>query len=258
MQRPSRREVLAAFGMSAGSSMLAGCAGALESVSRAEEKSRSNWEYSLLDPGTVAQRAYRMYADGSCMYAVFGSIVTSLADRVGEPFASFPIGMMRYGHGGVGGWGSLCGAVNGGAAIFGLFYPEKDKKFRDGLVEELFAWYEQTELPCYRPEDAEPGEEAVRTVAGSVLCHRSVGHWACAAAADAYCEERTERCRRLSADVAAKTVEILNRLITDRTPSPSLVADVKSCLSCHGPRELADVSAKMDCRSCHTFDRPHP
>lgn len=40
--------------------------------------------------------------------------------------ADISLHMMKYGEGGLAGWGSLYGTVNGGAAIIGLF--EQDKK----------------------------------------------------------------------------------------------------------------------------------
>lgn len=269
MQRPSRRQVLAALGLSAGTTLLSGCVGSLESVGQAEQNpapasphARPHWTYVPLDPADVARRAYALYPEGSCMYAVFGAIITALADRVGEPFASFPIGMMRYGHSGVGGWGSLCGTANAAAAALGLFFPEeKDKKFRDGLIEELYGWYEHTQLPHYRPANADPTKEFAHSVAGSVLCHISVHRWCEASGSDAYCPERKERCRRLAADVAARTVEVLNRVTparAARTAQHALLPDTKKCLSCHDQRELADVAARMDCRTCHTFKAPHP
>ena len=74
---------------------------------------------------------------------MFAAIISALAQTRGEPYLSFPLHMMRYGEGGVGLWGSLCGTVNGGAAILGLLVPEKAS--REQLIAELFARHLQNE-----------------------------------------------------------------------------------------------------------------
>ena len=86
------------------------------------------------------------------MYGLFAAIMSAMAEVQGEPYLSFPVHMMKYGEGGVGLWGSLCGTVNGGAAVIGLFVL--DKAQREQLIAKLFSWYEATELPTYRPKSA--------------------------------------------------------------------------------------------------------
>lgn len=215
----------------------------------------SNWRYVPLNPGEVAEKAYQLYREGSCMYAVFASVIQALADQLGEPYRSFPCGMMRYGHGGTGGWGSLCGAINGGAAVFGLLEP--DKKRCDGLIAQLFSWYEAANLPIHSPRGGAPASPC-QTVSASVLCHLSMGNWVKESGYEASSPERKERCSRLTADVARKVVEILNFASATGCPQPRPSEEVRSCLSCHGDRELADVSALMNCNSCHSFADPHP
>ena len=59
-------------------------------------KTGSNgWEYDQLDPSKTAELAYKLYPEGSCMYAVFKGVLSQLADKFGEPYASFPFHMMR-------------------------------------------------------------------------------------------------------------------------------------------------------------------
>ena len=55
------------------------------------------WIYSKLEPRKAADIAYRLYGEGSCMYAVFGAVIQQLAEKVGEPYNSFPLHMMKYG-----------------------------------------------------------------------------------------------------------------------------------------------------------------
>ena len=145
MRTISRRRALASFGLLGSSTLLAGCgrssfveaaasAGEPESCSRPPASPVPSWTYVILDAPTVAETAYRIYPEGGCMYAVVGGVITELAKKAGDPFRSFPIEMMRYGDGGVGAWGSLCGVVNGGSALLGLFHGEKSKTTREELI----------------------------------------------------------------------------------------------------------------------------
>ncbi|MBQ2849914.1 MAG: hypothetical protein IJE77_05485, partial [Thermoguttaceae bacterium] len=71
--------------------------------------------------------------------------------------------------------------------------------------------------------------------------------------------ERSERCTRMSADVARKTAELLNLNIG--TPAALEAAPVvtfkrqepsATCYSCHGKgKKNSDVIAKMSCNECH-------
>jgi hypothetical protein len=124
MQKLNRRRVLASLGAMGGSAWLTGCGRQLPADSEASapqsvEVARTteavepvpsakaaveqlavasrDWTYRPLDPEAVGQLAYEIYPKGSCMYSVFGSVMMQLADKVGEPFRSFPIDMMRYG-----------------------------------------------------------------------------------------------------------------------------------------------------------------
>ena len=98
------------------------------------------WKYAVLNPEVTAEIAYKDYEKGHCMYGVFSSVISQLADTYGEPYRSFPLEMMRYGFAGVAEWGSLCGAVNGAAALIGLF-TKKEEELKE-LIDELFLWYE--------------------------------------------------------------------------------------------------------------------
>jgi len=265
----TRRKAIASLGIFGASTALAGCdatEGKHFSARANVEKLNADgkpshvrqWSYVNLDSEAVAADAYRIYPDGGCMYAVFGSVIRALAKRVGEPFISFPFEMMRYGDGGVGGWGSLCGVVNGAAALIGLFQNEISKTRRENLAAELCFWYERTALPQFQPAKAEWADEAEPSIADSILCHVSVSRWCKATGCEASGMEKKERCRRLSADGAKKIVEILNANLSGLLPNTMLLPEVKTCADCHGPMELNDTHGKMDCRSCHEFSAPHP
>ena len=73
--------------------------------------------------------------------------------------------------GGTGNWGSLCGTLNGSAALVGLFTEkEEDIKTR---VDEIFLWYEQTELPVFVPKKPSSNIEITKSISVSILCHVS-------------------------------------------------------------------------------------
>lgn len=217
-----------------------------------------NWTYQPLDPATIGQIAYDLYPQGSCMYAVFGSVMSLLAENVGEPFRSFPLEMMRYGATGLGGWGATCGVVNGAAALLGLFHSEQGDKRRDELISELCVWYESSSLPHFQPASAADAKPVERVEAGSILCHVSMNQWCQAAGCDSFSAERRERCRRLSADGAMRVVQLLNAEASGTPEFVDLTEATHDCISCHGKTDRRDASVKMSCHHCHQFDRTHP
>lgn len=256
MNKVTRRQILGSLGVSASVGLFSGCDGTLEASNEPEPKKIPTWRYVRLEPKAVASEAYRIMPKGGCMYGLVGSIIDALALVVGEPYRTFPVEMMKYGAGGVGGCGSLCGTLNGGAAMIGLLVA--DSKRRNNLITELFAWYESSELPVFRPQNAAKDEEMPKTVAGSVLCHISVGRWCKESGSDVMSPEMHERCSRLTADVTAKTVELLNRNLDPACTFTGLSAETKSCVSCHGQRELRDSMGTMNCGACHKLPKKHP
>ncbi len=244
----SRRELLGGLGLAGGGLLLGLRAGAAESGA---------WRYHRLDPEATAALSYRIYPDGGCMYAMVRSVVGSLAEAHGEPYRSFPFDMMRYGEGGVGGWGSVCGVVNGAAALVGLFYGGQEQPEREQVIQAFGEWYQRTALPRYLPADpALPGEVAA-CVAGSVICHLSLGRWAAASGESVYSPAKRERCRRLTADGTAHLVEQLNQLL-DPARAAAAESSAAACLACHGKGARADAFGKMDCTPCHDPGEAHP
>ncbi len=256
MGKVTRRQLLCSVGLSASTGLLVGGSGKKVGSPREDTEESGIWAYVRLNPAAVAAEAYRLFPEGACMYGLFASLVTGLTRVVGEPFRSFPLHMMRYGEGGVGGWGSLCGTLNGAAAVIGLV--EKDKSRREQLITELFSWYERTRLPAYCPPGGQNSVTIPGSKAGSVLCHVSVSRWCKVSGAEKASQEMVERCRRLTADVAAKTAELLNRGLEKSCSFSGLAPEVQSCLSCHSKAEPRVLVGKMSCTSCHTPTGQHP
>jgi hypothetical protein len=228
------------------------------------KEANHNWRYHQLDPSTTAELAYKHYKDGGCMYATVISVLSQLADKFGEPYDSFPFHMMKYGHGGIGGFGSICGALNGAAALIGLFVAGKDMK--DGLTTGLFRWYENKSLPEFRPRKPIVDFNPPASVSNSILCHTSNTNWIKTNGYKIKSKQRIERCRRLTSDVAAQVTVILNEYFNNEYVTRNHDDEtVRKCMSCHGKKgKLSNTGGKMNCTSCHTesigheiFAEPH-
>ena len=284
MKYISRRQMLATTGLTVGGGLLAVHSNKSQANNNSEnttqqEKAEAQTDLLLNSPGGTLQytpiasneaaaRTYQLYPEGSCMYAVAKGIISTFADSTQATISPVFYNMFKYGHGGCGGWGSLCGACNGAAAVLGLFC--EDKKVRDGMLSELFRWYESTLLPEYAPGNSTDTEFPV-SAAKSILCHMSTNEWCTEADEDVFSKARKERCGRLSADVAKKTVEILN---THYAANQANTEDQKaackadqaacpadSCVECHSTRNdepSPKVSTKMDCSKCHEVETDHP
>ncbi len=202
--------------------------------------------YVKLDPAHVAELGYRDFYRGDCMFGVFGAIVDALAEKVGEPFASFPSSVTRYGAGGVMGWGTLCGAANG--AAMAIYLVSKDPA---PAINEVMAFYEQEALPNYLP--AQPKFEVASSVADSPLCHVSISRWCEASGYKASSPERLDRCAQLVASVAKFTAEVLNAQEEGsfKAAHPHTEA-VVACRGCHEwGTDLDNTRGKMSCGVCH-------
>lgn len=248
-QTVQRRSFLGKAGLMAAGALAAVNGERVIQPHSAEAQSTSvNWPFPFaeLSPDYSALLGYDGFYEGACCYGTFKALIAQWAELMGEPFSHIPIDMMRYGEGGITGWGSVCGTINGASAAINLVCKFEDAKT---LINELIAWYSETALPIYVP----PGKASiVSNVSNSPLCHVSVSKWCNLANAGATTPERKERCARLVADVASKTSEILNdhfqsKFVSQHSPAPS----VSGCMQCHGSTAKNNTLGKMDCVSCH-------
>jgi len=205
------------------------------------------WPYRALDPDLAGQRAFEGYKKGHCMFGTFEAIVGAVAEKLGAPYTSFPFEMFIYGMGGVYGWGTLCGTLNGCAAAIQVLSPNPGP-----LVDELFRWYENTPLPDHDPKGMK--FKTVKSVAGSPLCHPSIAKWCEASGLKAYSSERDERCGVLAGAVARKCAMLLNAQAAG-TFAPLTAVDprTRTCMGCHekgGPME--NMRSKQTCEPCHS------
>ncbi|MBI4805857.1 MAG: C_GCAxxG_C_C family protein [Desulfovibrio sp.] len=252
----SRRDVLGVLGgaLIGGAASVAMPNGDARGATHDTGDKLAAWLPHKLDAQTCAPLAYDGYwhNDFGCCYGTFYSIVGSLGKRYGAPYNQFPFTMMEVGKSGISEWGTICGALLGAASAFALFWGRKE---RDPMVTELFRWYEQTALPKYDPGEKARGVKGMvpTGVPGSVLCHLSVSTWSFATGIDASSTKRSERCSRITADVAIKAIEIMNAKIDGTFASASMSKAEEACGSCHGKGKSSPISkGRMDCTPCHS------
>lgn len=210
------------------------------------------WPYKKLDPEVIRKAGYDGYYEAACCYGAVKAIVGELQKAVGYPYTIFPVEMFKYGEGGVVGWASLCGALNGAAAVLNLIGGEDFKK----LVDELVGWYTTNPFPSNKLDNISRYPGQAQSVSGSPLCHVSVTNWCKASGFKAFSKERSERCAKLTGDVAARAVELLNAWADGKfVPAFKLSAEVETCRGCHDKGSaLENTRGKMDCVQCH---EPH-
>lgn len=228
-----------------------------------EGPTESGAPYEKLDPEAVKPLARKNYGAGMhCGEGTFHTIVNQLRDKVGEPYSNIPTTIMWPSAGGGGLQGGTCGALVGGMGAIGLVQGRSAQTLK--IVDELFQWYEETQLPKYEPpETAEGMTKSLPSVEpSSPICHVSVSRWCDAADLPSSAAERGERCGRLTSDTTAKVVELLNAAVDDELdtefekvdPDPS-VSSEHGCRTCHAsgqPKSLGGTTmGKMPCQPCH-------
>ncbi len=217
------------------------------------------WPYSQVDPEVARIYGHDAFWSGKgCSYGAFHGVIQTLRDAVGEPFTTFPDEIMLYGYGGGVGWGGTCGAINGAGAAISLV---SDKATTAKLVSELYGWYTLATLPTDTSNDlganSQFGENKLPIVlpqntSHSPLCHASVTMWCNTAGKKESDMERKERCARLTGDVSAYAVMLLNdELNSQFTPLYTTPESVTECMACHGTAMIDNVASKMECQSCH-------
>ncbi len=262
----SRRDCLLGFGaLVAGGAVTSIVDGGTKLVHAAAPATRFQqvngefgWTPHKLDPAECAEAAYQgyWYKGYACGYGVFYGIIGVLGEKFGAPYNQFPFAMLEANKGGISDWGTICGALYGAAAAYALFWGRDE---RTPMVNELYRWYETTNLPIYDPKDNAQGVKGAipANISGSVLCHISVSRWCYENKIEATDKKRNERCGRLTADVVYKAVEIFNKKIElgkDFKTTFAVQDSVEYCGSCHQTKGQETNWAKgvMDCAPCHS------
>lgn len=207
----SRRNALVGtLGVALGGSLLT-------SIGYADEKSADSedqvWKYTKLCPKKVGQRVHDSFGTKGCMYGALKGAILEYAQAIESTDAakaaaarSFPFVGMQAGRAGCGKLKSLCGGVNG-AAIFMALFVDKTPDLT-ALIQKLGDYAKETALPEFKPEN-DPYENFPTAVAHGVTCKEMGGAWMAAASED-FKKVVGERCKRHTASIMAKAVELLN------------------------------------------------
>lgn len=157
--------------------------------------------------------------------------------------------MQNYANGGVVGWGTICGGLNGALAVMGIL------GVHGKLGNALMDYYCTTELPTSDWD----GVELVTSVSYSPLCHISVSKWAAAQGVTVTDPLKEERCARLVGDMVFKAVELMNAYFLEGTTPPAWVPpeSYKGCYDCHTSGIIPSQQGKMDCLDCHMTRPAH-
>jgi hypothetical protein len=217
-------------------------AGAITLACGADAKKQVDypWPYKKLDPDKVAVRAYENWYKHFCAYATAEAILGSLQEEVGEPYTSLPLLAFAWGHGGGVGWGMTCGTLMGTGMATAFVAGKKG----DNIINDLMHYYAETELPLFKPANPKATFKNINK-SESPLCHVSVGRWMEKEGVKFGSPQRKDRCARLSADIAKKTVELLN-----------LYADGKY-KSAHGNQiKMFGITTQNNCTDCHGSEVP--
>lgn len=247
------------------------------------------WGYVELDPEYVRRLGHLGYYAFECAGGAFWAIMWALREKMGHPYTLVPIPTkdevlaalkgkkelqvpMHFGAGGGGGFGSLCGALNGSCAAITMAVEAKLAK---ELTRKLFRWYEQAPIPSKTSNEYaathqffvpkyKSDKPLPQSVSESVLCHESVSKWCVRSGYASGSKERSERCARLTGDVAAMAVRFLNAHLhgnLDEVATIPLTQTTADCRRCHfkgkNYEEGQFTRGYMECESCHVDRRPH-
>ena len=242
----SRRDVLRGAGaIAAGGAFIAAggatLAGMAEAAKQAEEAIYP-WKYAKINPKRAASIAYDNWYRNFCSYGTASGIIIPLRELVGGPWDSFPLMALKFGEGGVEGWGTLCGTLLGGSVAISLAAGHDGKP----MINDLMQWYSETMQPVFVPKKPRARFKS-KTVSDSPLCHISVGKWMKAEGKSLGSPERRDRCARLAASVSYKIATMLNAW-----------SDGKYKASYTGKQSACGITAQNNCTDCHGSDVPPP
>ncbi len=245
-----RRDLLRSMGRGAlGAGLVT--LGASLPVGRAEAavSGKWPWPYAKLDPQKTGDLAYEEWYRVFCGAAVINAVFRQLAEKVGEPYRSFPSDAFMFLEGGVSGWGTICGANAGANIVANCIIGPRLSGTEDGMLmgSELLQHYASTAMPTFTPAAPKLAAAPVKTVAGSPLCHVSVGRWMKAAQKELGSPERRDRCARVTASMAFQLVTLLNAWKDGTYKTRGAV-----------PAKSYGIQAQHDCDDCHGSNVPSP
>ncbi|MFA4966089.1 MAG: C-GCAxxG-C-C family (seleno)protein [Thermoleophilia bacterium] len=265
----SRRKFLAGAGAVVGVATVAGV-GLAGRPSDAEALGTAiPWPYPT-DPSlqpvaeTLARRAYEVYYASGCAEATWWPVIEFLAADNPTTWGTLPKNVMRYGGGGCGGWGTLCGTLNGSSAIISMCVA--DGAARGKMIDEAMQYYGETPLPTNGIDKAvragwapaagvvAPLVNVPTSTAHSQLCHASLSQWTMTTGERDGSVAQKDRCGKACHDLVLKVTGMLNAYFLNNTnvPAGTLDETIGTCGPCHQP-----AKGKMACDSCHDESPDH-
>lgn len=240
-QELSRREALIGAGKIAAGATVVSAASSLILPSEAKA-AKIPWGYKKLDLQHVGEIAYNAWYGKYCCQAVAEGILVPLKKKIGGPYKNLPMDAFKWGHGGVVGWGTLCGTMVGAGIATGFVAGHEGEK----ILNDVIYYYSNTKLPIFKPKHPKASFKSVNA-SDSPLCHISVGKWMKKEGVKFFSPQRKERCARISADVAIYTAKLLNDWV-DGKYKPNHGSNVKE----HG------ITTQLNCMECHADNVPEP
>lgn len=242
----SRRDVITGAGMAMAGAALATVAGSpLVNIAEAAKGKSKSFGFKKIDVDAVGKSAYVNYGKVFCAQTVSSALIDQLAKEVGGQWKTFPQDALFWGHGGITGWGTACGTLIGAGMVVGL--AVEDKKVAERVVNDVMAYYANTNLPVYKPKKIVIAKIKSQSTAGTPLCHVSVGKWMKKENVKFFSKARKERCGRISADIAMYTAMLLNQ-VADGTYKPGHGINAKT----YG------ITTQENCNECHGNNVPSP
>ena len=250
------------------------------------------WGYRQLDPEELRKLGHLGYYAFECAGGAYWAIMTALKEKIGYPYTLIPLPtkedllehltnkkggahlqvMMQYGVGGAANYGTLCGAPNGASSALNIALPIDNAL---EIIPRLMRFYETASFPsdqsnqsavnkAFYPPRAKSDKILPQSASHSVLCHVSVGKWCERTGYASGSDERSERCARVTGDIAAMAAILANAHVAGElnTVFPMKVSqETAGCRTCHfkGPKYEAGQFARgmMECGSCHADMKPH-
>ncbi len=238
------------------------------------------WGYVELDVEETRKRGHLGYYKFECAGGAFWALTSQLAEKGVKPWNMLPIPSLQtvlnavlhkkellffyqYGAGGVAGYATLCGALNGPAGFIQMVV-EKESHWKK-LIRALLRFYESAPFPSKKSNEyAVEGKYYVprdkmkyagplpQSVSGSVLCHVSVSRWCVVSGYASGSPERSERCGRLTGDVAAATAFLLNEYFkSGKNVEAALASFERYIRTIHGSGTVKLSATTASCRVCH-------
>ncbi len=242
--RMSRRDVLSGIGLCTLGAAAAGTVAPRVAAAAVRGKTEKwPWPYVKLDPQKTADLAYEEWYRVFCGAAVVSAVFSQLREKVGEPYASFPIDAFQFLEGGISGWGTICGANAGANIVANVILGPKVAGSETGMLmgSELMEHYASTAMPTYVPAAPKFAGAIPKTTSKSPRCHVSVGRWMKAANKPLGSAERRDRCARLTASMAHQLVTLLNDWKDGKYKTRGVV-----------PAKTYGIQAQHDCDDCHS------